>query len=117
MAACKCFVVEWKLTLIMDPNTKSPAGYKLEGLNRYIVAATNMYSEPGTRSESEGKWKIIKGTKTDPNAIIYQLNPDKPEIKLSLLKLNDDLLHILDPDEKLMIGNEFHSYTLSRVSK
>ncbi len=112
---CKCAVVEWKLTLYMNVNTKLPAGYKLEGVNRYIVKETNMYSEPGTKTASEGKWVIIKGTKTDPNAIVYQLNPGEPGMRLSLLKLGDNLLHIIDPDEKLMIGNEFQSYTLNRI--
>jgi hypothetical protein len=114
---CKCFVVEWELTLYMDATTKEPTRFKLKGINRYSVKETNMYSEPGTKSEAEGKWKIIRGTKTNPNAIYYQLNPDKPGMSLSFLKLSDNLLHIVDQNEKLMIGNEFHSYTLNRVSK
>ena len=114
---CKCFVVEWELTLYMDVNTKQPARYKLKGINRYNVKETNMYSEPGIKSEAEGKWAIIKGTKTNPNAILYQLNPDKPGMSLSFLKLSDNLIHIVDQNEKLMIGNEFHNYTLSRISK
>ena len=114
---CKCFVVEWELTLYIDANTKQPTHYYLKGVNRYSVKETNMYSEPGTKSEAKGKWTIIKGTKTNSNAVLYQLNPDKPGMKLSFLKLSDNLLHIVDQDEKLMIGNEFHSYTLSRVSK
>ena len=117
MAECKCILVEWKLTLYLVAQTKTPAGYKLESVNRYIVKETNMYSEPGTKTGSEGEWAIIKGTKTDPNAIVYQLNQHQTEMKLSLLKLSDNLLHILDPDEKLMIGNEFHSYTLNRIRK
>jgi hypothetical protein len=114
---CECIMVEWKLILYMDANTRSPMGYALKGVNRHSVKETNMYSEPGMTSESKGKWAINKGTKTDPNAIVYQLNPDKPAIKVSFLKLGDILLHIIDQDEKLMIGNEFHSYTLNRVSK
>lgn len=114
---CKCIVVEWELTLYVDADTKEPTRYKLKGINRYSVKETNMYSEPGIKSEAEGKWTIIKGTKTNPNAILYQLNPDKQGLSLSFLKLSDNLLHIVDQNEKLMIGNEFHSYTLSRVSK
>ena len=114
---CKCFVVEWELTLYMDAATKEPTRFKLKGINRFNVKETNMYSEPGTISEAERKWTIIRGTKTNPNAIYYQLNPDKPGMGLSFLKLSDNLLHIVDQNEKLMIGNEFHSYTLNRVSK
>ena len=114
---CKCFLVEWELILYMDAASKEPTRFKLKGINRYSVKETNMYSEPGVKSEAEGKWTIIRGTKTDPNAVLYQLNPDKPGINLSFLKLNDNLIHIVDQNEKLMIGNEFHSYTLNRVSK
>jgi hypothetical protein len=100
----------------MDATTKEPARYTLKGINRYSVKETNMYSEPGIKTETEGKWKIVRGTKTNPDAVLYQLNPDKSKMSLSFLKLNDNLLHILDQNEKLMIGNEFHSYTLNRIS-
>jgi hypothetical protein len=114
---CKCIMVEWELTLFQDANTKEPTRYTLKGINRHIVKETNMYSEPGIKSEVEGKWTIVRGTKTKPDAIYYQLNPGKPGMDLRFLKLGDNLLHIVDQDEKLMIGNEFFSYTLNRVSK
>ena len=114
---CKCFVVEWELTLYMDATTKEPTRYKLTGINRHTVKETNMYSEPGIKTEAEGRWAIVRGTKTNPDAVFYQLNPDKPGMDLSFLKLNGNLLHIVDQNKKLMIGNEFHSYTLNRVSK
>ena len=114
---CKCMMVEWELTLYTDANTKEPTRYKLKGVNRYTVKETNMYSEPGIKSEAEGRWAIVRGTKINPDAIFYQLNPDKPGMDLSFLKLSDSLLHIVDQNEKLMIGNEFFSYTLNRVSK
>jgi hypothetical protein len=113
---CKCMMVEWELTLYMDANTKEPTRYKLKAINRYTVKETNMYSEPGIKSEAEGRWAIVRGTKTNPDAIFYQLNPDKPGMDLSFLKLSDNLLHIVDKNKKLMIGNEFFSYTLNRVS-
>ena len=113
---CKCMMVEWELTLYMDANTKVPTHYKLKGVNRYTVKETNMYSEPGINNEAEGRWAIVQGTKINPNAIYYQLNPDKPGLGLSFLKLSDNLLHIVDENEKLMIGNEFFSYTLNRIS-
>lgn len=113
---CKCILVEWELTLYIDANTKAPTRYKLKGINRYIVKETNMYSEPGVKSEAEGKWAIVQGSKTNPGVILYQLNPEKPGMSLSFIKLSDHLLHIVDQNEKLMIGNEFHSYTLNRVS-
>lgn len=113
---CNCIMVEWELTLYLDADTKKPTRYKLKGINRHIVKETNMYSEPGIKSEAEGTWTIMQGTKANPDAIFYQLNPGKPGVELRFFKLSDNLLHIADQNEKLMIGNEFHSYTLSRVS-
>ena len=75
-----------------------------------------MYSEPGTKSETEGNWTIVKGTKTNPNSMVYRLGSDKPETSISFLKISDKLIHLLDIKEKLMIGNESFSYTLSQVA-
>lgn len=113
---CKCIMVEWELTLYMDATTKEPTRYTLKSINRHIVKETNMYSEPGIKSESGGRWAIVRGTTTNPDAIFYQLNPDKPGMTMNFLKLSDNILHIVDENKKLMIGNEFFSYTLNRVS-
>ena len=111
-----CALVKWTLTLYQDPVTSTPTTYKLSSINRFIVKGTNMYSEPGTKSETEGKWTIVEGTKINPNSIVYRLASDKPETSISLLKLSDKLIHLLDNGNKLMIGNESFSYTLSRVA-
>lgn len=111
-----CALVKWTLTLYQDPVTLKPTTYKLSSINRFIEKGTNMYSEPGTKSETEGKWTMVRGTKTNPNAIVYRLESDKPGISISFRKISDKLIHLLDNDGKLMIGNESFSYTLSRVA-
>jgi hypothetical protein len=113
---CHCMMVEWKLILYTNRATQEPTSYKLTGINRFSVKETNMYSQPGTKTESKGKWTIVRGTKTNPDAIVYRLNPDKPEMTLNFLRLSDNLLHGLDHEGNLMIGNEFWSYTLNRVA-
>ena len=55
------------------------------------------------------------GTKTNPKALVYRLNPDIPELSLDLIVLSGKLLHVLDREGELMIGDEFQSYTLSRI--
>ena len=111
-----CALVQWRLTLHQDPVSLKPTTYKLSSVNRFIIEGSNMYSEPGTTSETEGKWSIVRGTKTNPNAITYRLESDKPEKSISFLKLGESLIHLLDNNGKLMIGNESFSYTLSRVA-
>jgi hypothetical protein len=114
---CRCMMVEWKLTLYKHPITKEPTNYKLTSINRFVIKETNMSSEPGTKAESEGRWTIVRGTKKNPEAVVYRLNPGNPEISIDMLKLGDNLLHVLDDEGSLMIGNEFYSYTLNRVAE
>lgn len=111
-----CALVQWELTLYHDPVSLQPATYKLSSVNRFIVEGTNMYSEPGTTNETKGKWTIVQGTKTNPHSIVYRLESEKPGASISFLKLSDKLIHLLDNNGKLMIGNESFSYTLSRVA-
>ena len=113
---CHCIMVEWRLTLYSDPVSGKPSTYRLTSTNRITVKETNMYSEPGTKSERSGNWSITKGTKSNPDAVVYQLNADNAAITVRFLRLSDNLLHILDADDRLMIGNEFFSYTLNRVA-
>lgn len=110
---CHCILVEWKLTLYRDAS-QQPTTYKLTSISRNAVKETNMYSDPGTKTESEGKWKIIRGSKTNPKAVFYRLNPDEPGVLVDLARLSDQLVHVLDREGRLMIGNEFFSYTLNR---
>ena len=111
-----CELVEWKLTLFQDPLTRKPTTYKLAGVSRFIVKQTNMYSQPGIKTETEGKWTIVRGSKSNPRAIVYQLDPGKPLISIRFLKLGDNLLHLLNQDGALMIGSSLASYTLNRIS-
>ena len=64
-----------------------------------------------------GKWTILKGSKTDLNALVYQLDPDSPGGFLSFLKGDDNILFVLDRERNLMVGNIYFSYTLNRVDK
>lgn len=114
---CHCIMIEWNLTLYKNPVTQEPTVYKLTSINRFVVKETNMYSEPGTKTESEGKWIIVRDSKTNPDVVVYRLNPGKPGISIDMVRLSDNLLHILDREGGLMIGNEFWSYTLNRVAK
>lgn len=49
-----------------------------------------------------------------PKGEIYQLSVENADIRLSLLKLNENLFHLLGPDQKLMVGNGGWSYSLNR---
>lgn len=96
-----CFKLKWKLTLLRDPKTNTPTTYLLQStLNRINII--------------EGKWTIIKGVKNNPGAIIYQLNPDKPDESVSFLVGDENVLFFLDKEFRLFIGNDEFSFTLNR---
>ena len=63
------------------------------------------------------KWTIVRGTKTNPEAVVYQLEPDKPGGSLSCVKADDNILFFLDKERNLMVGNGDFSYTLNRSDK
>jgi len=96
-----CIKVKWDLTLYQDPNTLAPTSYKLRG---------TFFRE----RVSEGKWTIVRGTKISPNAVVYQLDPDKPQGSLFLLKADSNVLFFLDRDRNFLVGNSNFSYTLNR---
>lgn len=93
----ECVKMKWSLTLYQDPETHQPTTYQLN------------------RSARAGKWAIIRGMKNDPDAIVYQLDSDKPEESVFLLKGDDNVLFVLDQSRQFRIGGSYLSYTLNRV--
>ena len=102
--------IKWHLTLYQDDTKKTPTTFSLQCL----------YKSPGSvggnnKVELDGHWSISKGTASDPNAIVYELNDNKSNKTILFLKLNDSLLHLLDGDRRLMIGTAGWSFTLNRI--
>jgi hypothetical protein len=98
-----CTKVKWRVTLYKNPETSAPTTYKVEGtLHR--------------QNPREGTWSIVHGTKADPKATVYQLNPAQTEAALLLLKADDNVLLFLNQDREPLVGNADFSYTLNRVA-
>ena len=76
---------------------------------------TRDFINGGNHLHREGRWMIIQGAPANPSAIIYRLDPDKPAESISFVRLNENLLHLLDDHGQLMIGTGAWSYTLSRI--
>jgi hypothetical protein len=62
----------------------------------------------------EGKWTILRGTPSDPQAVVYRLDATETERVLFLLKEDDNVLFFLDQSRKPLVGNADLSYTLNR---
>lgn len=99
----ECTKIKWGLTLYQDPQTHEPTTYKLEG----------SFYRPTSR---EGKWVTQKGTPTNPEAIVFQLDPDQPANSFFFQKGDDNVLFVLDENRKFRIGSAQFSYTLNRVT-
>ena len=102
-----CFKLKWGIDFHRDPKTLIPTTYRLRG-TLYRNEAR------GTETIREGKWRVIKGTKTDPNAVVYQLNSFGSDGPIFLLKADRDVLFFTMKDGSVLVGNEDFSYTLNR---
>ena len=98
-----CLKAKWRVTLYQDAETQAPTTYKLEG---------SLYRQ-GVR---EGNWRVVRGSETDPQAIIYRLEPTATEAVLLLLEGDENVLFFLDQMLKPMVGHAEFSYTLNRRS-
>lgn len=99
-----CHKVKWTMILYCDPKTKAPTTYALGGLA--------WRNPPKT-----GKWSLSKGTMENPNAEVILLDPKGTTHFLAFQKPDPNILLFLDHNRRLLIGNEHHSYTLSRLEK
>ena len=108
-----CIKLKCDLTLYRDPATNQATTYVLT-----IVGGGDLVQQDGNSyrlKRLEGKWKIVKGTKFNPDDIIYQLELDKPGDYLYMLKGDDNVLFILDENKEFRVGDEDFCYTLNRV--
>jgi len=112
----KCELMKWNLTLYQDPKTFTPSDYKLICEYGLPKQGTKDFMEGAKTIELKGKWTIGKGTNETAGAVVYKLNADSSSISLSFLKPDQNLIHLLDQDKRLMIGNGAWSYTLNRVN-
>jgi len=108
-ANAKCDEVKWKLTFNIDESS-NPTTFKLE--REYGYYPDNFSTKSMGKIRIEGKWKILKGTKANQSANVYQLQSGNQYISFQLL--DDNLLHLLNTDKSLAIGNDGHSFTLSK---
>lgn len=110
-----CEFIKCELIFYVDDKNE-PTNYKLEYTYGISEASTQGFKD-GKKVSSEGKWQINKGSKANSSAVIYQLDPDKPERSISFIKLSEGIIHLLDNEKRLMIGTPGFSYTFNKVTK
>lgn len=110
-----CEQMIWNLVLYHDPQTGTPTTYRLNSAYGLSKPNTNELVDGGTSIVMEGTWAITTGTKNNPYATVYQINPDDPQTAVSFLKVGGNLLHVLNSEKALLVGNGAWSYTLNRM--
>jgi hypothetical protein len=98
-----CIKLKWRLILYRDPITLLPT--------TYIINWTL------SRINTEGKWSVKKGEGLNADAVIIQLDPDKPDKSISFLAGDENVLFFLDKKNELLTGNSHFSYTLNKIKK
>ena len=112
----KCEMMRWAITLYHDPNKDIPATFSLNCTYGLAKQGTRGFMEGATTIELKGKCSAGKSIPGNSNAIIYKLAADNSTIVLSFLKADENLLHLLDEDNHLVIGGAGWSYTFNRTN-
>ena len=90
-----------KLKLNRDATTLLPTTYNLRSARHHA-------------NDTIGNWTIIKGYGLNPEAVVYQLDPDKPSKSLFFLVGDENVLFFIDKKQQLLVGDNNFSFTLNR---
>lgn len=111
----KCELIKWKLQIFGMAGSNSTRTYILDCDYGIAKQGTRGLVNGGTHLHREGKWAIQTGMPGNSTAVVFCVDPDKPKESVYLLKLSDELLHLLDSDRQLMTGTAAWSYTLNKL--
>jgi hypothetical protein len=96
-----CIKTKWRLIMHFDPETSVPSVYELSTtFNRTSII--------------NGKWALIKGFGANPDAMVFQLNPDDLEKSVYFLAGDQNVLFFLNNKKQFLQGNSDFSFTLNR---
>jgi hypothetical protein len=96
----ECYKLKWYIVFYSNGKKNEPGVFKILG--------TPWRKEGG----KAGSWKIITGKN---GRIIYQMNDEKGNAFIYLLKLDENILAFTDNQGRLLVGDEDFSYTLNRT--
>ena len=97
-----CFKIKWRLILNRDSITHEPT---------ICTIRTIVNNQP---RDVTGRWTIIKGTATNAETIIYDVQADNLAEPILFLLGDENVLFFLDKDNNPFIGNEDFSFTMNK---
>jgi hypothetical protein len=107
-----CHCITWRLTL--STNLNAPAKFTLSATYGLQGKTDPNQLEEGPTVEVQGNWEIVHGSKARPNAVVYRLYLEGRKKSVSLVRVGKNILHFLNEDKTLRVGNAGWSYTLNR---
>ncbi|GAA4398884.1 hypothetical protein GCM10023187_09990 [Nibrella viscosa] len=94
----KCKGIQTELTLNINPNNSRQL-YQLKQVYLGTSKGDRTYTKQGT-------YITLRGTATDNDAMVVQLDPNKPREIKNYLRINDDTLRLLDRQKRLVSTSE-----------
>jgi hypothetical protein len=101
-----CQTIKFALVLYRDRASGAPSTYRLARVH---------VGKGDERTVSEGTWRMARGTKLDPQALVYQLDANAPVEFRAFWAIGRDLLFILDRDLQPRLGTAGYGYALNRT--
>ena len=109
-----CERISWQLMLQADNPSAQGGTYTLVTVHGISETNGAGFFQGGTKLQTTGQWKMTTGTQADRERPVYQLSSTDARHRLLLARIDENLLHVLGEDRRLMVGNDGWSYTLNR---
>jgi hypothetical protein len=107
--------IKWNLTL--NPVASENRGaFSLELMFGEIQPNTQGFKGGGDKLSFTGQYMISASADPTFKGEEYHLKSNQLPTEVLLLKINDNLLHVMETQSELMCGNAGWSYTLNRVA-
>jgi hypothetical protein len=109
-----CEMIKWNLTIRKD-SIAADARFNLVYNYGLTKQGTREVAAGGKSMTVHGKLSAGQGIPGNGKAAVYHLLTEDTGIKLFFLRPDPNILHLLDKNSRLMIGNGAWSYTLNRT--
>jgi hypothetical protein len=112
-----CHSVTWRITLFTNQPSGRSSTFSLTALYHVPTRSNPNRSEDGPKVAWRGTWETLPGAKSGLGDSIYRLTAGESKRSLSFVKVGHALLHLLNPDGSLAVGNGGESFTLNRADR